>query len=273
MFIPPWEILEKMEQPNFRNIAERNSITEREVLSIIEMVKRGMEPSAKRIPVIENGKRQYYLVERRGVGVLNTKYGKFWEFEFAIDDDWENYSVIVRADIDKELLIPILKDESSLTLRIDSGCKTGQVFGDVTCECNEQLNQAMKTLTERGEGMIINVPAQDGRGMGISFKLATLWLQDTLGVDTVESASMIAPGGVIDIRTYSGIIGILKFFNISETSIINLASNNPKKARIFEENGYKLGDFIPVIIQPNKHTEKHLRAKQEKLGHIGLIDN
>ena len=59
--------------------------------------------------------------------------------------------------------------------------------------------------------MIINVPAQDGRGMGISFKLATLWLQDTLGVDTVESASMIAPGGVIDIRTYSGIIGILKF--------------------------------------------------------------
>ena len=65
-----------MEQPNFRNIAERNSITEREVLSIIEMVKRGMEPSAKRIPVIENGKRQYYLVERRGVGVLNTK---IWE--------------------------------------------------------------------------------------------------------------------------------------------------------------------------------------------------
>ena len=109
--------------------------------------------------------------------------------------------------------------------------------------------------------------------MGISFKLATLWLQDTLGIDTVESASILAPGGVIDIRTYSGVIGILKFFGIPESCAINLASNNPQKAKIFRENGYNLGDFVPVIVQPNEHTEKHLRAKQQKLGHINLINS
>jgi len=161
-----------MKQPNFKKLAERNSMTETEVLSVIEMVRKGMEPLLKRISVIEDGEPRYYSVERRGVGVLNTKYGKFWEFEFAIDDDWKNYSVIVKADINKETLTPSFKDMSNLVLRIDSGCKTGQVFGDMTCECNEQLDLAMKTLNDKGEGMIINIPAQDGRGMGISFKLS-----------------------------------------------------------------------------------------------------
>ncbi len=261
------------ESPNLDEIAARASMTEREVTNIIELVKKGMEPLSKRIPVIENGTRRYYAVERRGIGILNTKHGKFWEFEFAIDDDWANYSVIVKADINKETLTPTFKDKNNLVIRIDSGCKTGQIFGDLTCECSEQLDLAMKTLNDKGEGMIVNIPHQDGRGMGISFKLATLWLQDTLGVDTVESASILAPGGVIDVRTYAGVVGILRFFGIPESSIINLASNNPKKAKVFEENGYKIGDFVPIVIEPTEHTQKHLKAKQDKLGHIKLVNN
>lgn len=261
-----------MDLPNLGEIAKRNSISESDVVKTIEKVKKGMQPESKRIPITEDGVLKYYSVERRGVGVLNTEHGKFWEFEFAIDDNWETYSVVIKADIEIDTFTPKFKDQNSLMLRIDSGCKTGQVFGDLTCECREQLGLAMKTLAEKGEGMIINIPKQDGRGMGISFKLATLWLQEELGVDTVESASILAPGGVIDVRTYSGIIGILKFFWVPKSCVINLASNNPKKASVFEENGYKIGDFVPLIIKPNEQTEKHLRAKQDRLGHIKLID-
>lgn len=258
--------------PDLSKIAERNSMSEAELQKSIDIIKRGMLPETKRLPVTEDGILKYYSIERRGVGILNTEHGKFWEFEFAIDDVWESYSVIIKADVDTDTFTPKFKDQNNLVLRIDSGCKTGQVFGDLTCECHEQLDLAMKTLSEKGEGIIINIPKQDGRGMGISFKLATLWLQDELGVDTVESASILAPGGVIDIRTYSGIIGILKFFGISKSSTINLASNNPKKASVFEENGYKIGEFVPIVIEPNQHTERHLRAKQERLGHIKLVD-
>ncbi len=261
------------EKPDLSDIAKRNSKTEAEVTGTIEVIKRAMEPQSKRIPVIENGVRKYYSVERRGVGVLNTQYGKFWEFEFAVDDNWESYSVIVKSeDIDLKSFNPKFKDRDNLVLRIDSGCKTGQVFGDLTCECHEQLDLALKTLAEKGEGIIVNIPKQDGRGMGISFKLATLWLQDALGVDTVESASMLAPGGVIDTRTFAGVIGILEFFDIPKSCVINLASNNPKKASVFEENGYRVGDFVPVVIAPNEYTKRHLKAKQEKLGHIKLVD-
>ena len=254
--------------PNILELSQRNHLGESIVLEKIETIKRGMEPISKRIPVTESGSIRYYSVERRGLGPLNTKYGKFWEFEFAVDDNWQTYTALVKAEIDNESFKPFFRNENELVLRIDSGCKTGQMFGDLTCECADQLDLAMKTVSEKGEGMIINIPMQDGRGMGLNFKLATLWLQDELGVNTVESATMLAPNGVIDVRTYSGIIGILKFFEIPESTIINLASNNPKKASIFAENGYNLGCLVPIIIEPTEYTEKHLRAKQEYLGHI-----
>ncbi len=252
-------------------ISKKAKLSKWKTSKIINMIRRSMQPLSKRITVLENGVMRYYQVERRGIGVLNTSHGKFWEYSFAIDDQWQRYSVIVKAGINKDLLIPVFKNQKNLVLRTDSGCETGQVFNDLTCECTDQLHLAMKTITEIGEGMIICIPTQDGRGMGLTFKLATLWIQDVLELNTVESAALLAPGGVIDVRTYSGAICILKFFGILETCNINLATNNPKKAEIFAENGYSVSSHIPMVIEPNGHTKKHLLAKQKFLGHKNLI--
>ena len=239
--------------------------------SFLDLVKHAMEPFSKRIGVVENGALRYYSVERRGLGILKTRYGKFWQYSFAIDDQWEKYSAIVKAELDEELLIPVFRNKSELVLRTDSGCETGQLFGDLTCECSSQLKTAMKLLSKVGEGVIINIPRQDGRGMGLTFKLATLWLQQKLRVNTVESAALLAPGGVIDVRTYSGVVGILKFFGIPETCMINLATNNPEKVAIFGENGYTVNGSTPIVIKPTRDTRAHLHAKQQHLGHRGLI--
>lgn len=257
--------------PNVSDLSAKSNMSEAEVSNFLKLLKRSMEPFSKRINVVENGVTRYYAVERRGVGILKTVHGKFWQYNFAIDDQWKKYSVIVKAELDKDWLIPMFKNKDQLVLRTDSGCETGQVFGDLTCECRDQLHLALKTIENVGEGMIINIPRQDGRGMGLTFKLATLWLQDALGVNTVESASLLAPGGVIDIRTYSGVICILKFFGIPETCRINLATNNPKKAEVFVENGYTVEGYTPIVIEPNEHTEAHLQAKQKHLGHKGLV--
>jgi GTP cyclohydrolase II len=179
--------------------------------------------------------------------------------------------VIVKAELDLKTLNPIFSRKDQLVLRTDSGCETGQVFGDLTCECCEQLKLAMQTLTEVGEGMIINIPHQDGRGMGLTFKLATLWIQDALKVHTVESVSLLAPGGVIDVRTYSGVVCILKFFGVPSSCVINLATNNPEKVHVFGKNGYTVAkDLIPMVIEPTEHTAHHLRAKEQYLNHKNL---
>ncbi|MBI2459150.1 MAG: hypothetical protein HYV53_01185 [Parcubacteria group bacterium] len=261
-----------VKSPDMDEIIRKSGESAADVVAFLEIVKRSMEPLQKRIAVIEGGINRFYAVERRGVGVLNTVHGKFWQFSFAIDDQWEKYSVIVKAKLDLETFIPIFSQKDRLILRTDSGCETGQVFGDQTCECYEQLKLAMQTIAEVGQGMIINIPRQDGRGMGLTFKLATLWIQDALKVHTVESAGLLAPGGVIDVRTYSGVICILKFFEVPPSCIINLATNNPEKVGVFSENGYVVAkDFVPIVIEPNEHTVNHLRAKEEYLNHQGLI--
>lgn len=257
--------------PAMDKIAKANNLTLEEIDERISVIKAGMDTLAKRIPVIENGVKRYYSVERKGVGPVKTEFGEFWQFAFEIDDQWGEYTVILKADINRQWLVPVFKNTKELILRTDSGCITGQVFGDLTCDCMEQLRLAMKTISNAGEGIIIHIPRQDGRGMGIPFKLATLWLQEELGVNTVESASIVAPSGVIDVRTYSGVVGILKFFGIPETCCINLATNNPKKAEVFAENKYVVSGYTPIRIKPNKHTEHHLKAKQDHLGHQDLV--
>jgi 3,4-dihydroxy 2-butanone 4-phosphate synthase/GTP cyclohydrolase II len=253
---------------DLNEIAARNGMSRAEVEQFMTIVKNGMLPEAKIIPVTENGERRYFTVERRGVGPITTAYGIFWMFDFTIDDQWRKYTVIVKSHLDDKTFTPIFDDPTRLILRTDSGCETGQMFGDLTCECGDQLRLAMEAIGQAGEGMIVNIPHQDGRGMGLSFKLGTLWLQEALGVHTVESASMLAPGGVIDVRTYSGVVAVLRYFGIPESCEINLATNNSKKAKIFIENGYGLNDqFTPIVAEPTEYTRAHLNAKERFLGH------
>lgn len=257
---------------DIQEIANRNDMTTEEVEQLLAVAKRAMEPVTKRFHATEDNATRMYAVERRGVGPIKSPEGMFWQFDFLIDDYWEKYTVIVKAVLDGDFM-PLFKNRERLVLRTDSGCETGQVFNDSSCECREQLHLAMRKIEGVGEGMIIHIPHQDGRGMGLPFKLATMWLQNLLQLDTVEAASVLTPETLIDVRTYARVICILKFFNVPTTCKINLATNNPKKAGIFAVNGYTTGDFESMVVEPTGDTLRHLIAKQRHLGHIKLVDD
>ncbi len=259
--------------PNTKQIAEiakDKGVSFEYANRVVTEVKTALTPLSKRVNIVEDGQQREITVTRTGLGVLNTDFGAFYQFDFTISDKWEKYSVLVKAELDAKFN-PIFKRKDSVLLRIDSGCETGQLFGDRTCECKEQLELAMEDVKNAKEGIIIHIPRQDARGLGLPFKLATLTLQDRLGVDTVVAAHMLATDGNIDTRTYGGIAAILKFFEIQNSVAINLATNNPKKAEIFSENGFKVATFVPIVIEPTELTRRHLVAKQEELGHIKLI--
>ena len=123
---------------DFDKIAARNNMSREDLDTFMAVVQEGMLPMARRIPVIENGERRYYLVESRGVGPIVTAYGTFWMFDFSIDDQWEKYTVIVRSDLDNTKFRPVFQDPTKLILRTDSGCETGQMFGAWACLSNWQ---------------------------------------------------------------------------------------------------------------------------------------
>lgn len=245
--------------------------TRNHALTMIDLAQRSMRPFSKTIVVHENGQEQSFTVTRLGVGPLLTSQGHFWEYKFTIDDQWCEYTALVQAKLNANTLLPIFSNSHRVLVRLDSGCETGQLFGDITCDCAEQLKCAMTVIDEAGEGIIICIPRQDGRGKSTQFKLATLWLQNKLGLNTVQAASLLAEGKPIDVRTYAGAIAVLKFLGCSESMRFAVLTNNPHKLDVFAENGFD-AEAVPHVVATTEHTCHHLEAKGRCLGHTNLMD-
>lgn len=260
---------------NYDALARKYSITIEHIEESLERARRSLIPVTKRIEVVERGRSQVFEVTRRGVGPLKIQFGAesdpgpvhiFHHFSFAISDRWEKYSVIAKADL-TDGLDPSFQSHDGILIRTDSGCETGQLFGDRTCECRDQLIKSLRYIADLSQGMVVHIPHQDGRGLGLPFKLGTLRLQHELGVNTVESSSLLDPNGERDTRTYAGVIAILKFFGIATTVALKLVSNNPKKSLVFVENGWREPEEVDIHVPPTDLTRDHLAAKQQELGH------
>lgn len=268
-------------QVDIERVAAATGMTVADVIRFIRVVHSALSPVSRTFSVVEDGEEKTLTVTRVGIGPIVTEFGRFWQIEFEIDDEWGQYEVLLKADLDLGTLMPIFDTSKTIIVRPDSGCATGQRFTDRTCDCREQLHLTMKKIADVGQGIIIHMPTQDGRGKGLGFKLATLWLQDELEVNTVESASLLTHDGFIDVRTYGGAIAILKFLgvlggngdgpNSSDPARLIVAANNPEKGRVFVENGCVIVGRDPVAVAPTEYTLHHFQAKKSILGHAGLV--
>jgi 3,4-dihydroxy 2-butanone 4-phosphate synthase/GTP cyclohydrolase II len=68
----------------------------------------------------------------------------------------------------------------------------------------------------------------------------------------------------MDQRDYGVGAQILRHLNITR---LRLISNNPKKRAGLSGYGIEIVDTVPIEITPNKHNEKYLETKRDKLGH------
>jgi GTP cyclohydrolase II len=146
-------------------------------------------------------------------------------------------------------------------VRIHSECLTGDVFHSLRCDCGEQLELALQSISRDGRGMLV-YEHQEGRGIGLMNKLRAYELQD-LGADTVEANEQL--GFEADLRAYEMPAAILRFFGLRA---VRLMSNNPQKVAALERSGIAVVERVPCIVAASKSTEDYLRTKKEKLGHL-----
>ena len=59
-----------------------------------------------------------------------------------------------RAETALAMVLGNLTDAAPL-VRIHSECFTGEVFGSLRCDCNEQLEIAMRAIAAEGRGLVI----------------------------------------------------------------------------------------------------------------------
>ena len=182
---------------------------------------------------------------------MPTKYGMFELIAFKQLNTGDIHLAIKKGD---------WKIDEPIMVRVHSSCMTGDILGSLRCDCGDQLHKALKMIEEEGKGVVLYMN-QEGRGIGLLNKLKAYKLQEQ-GLDTVEANLQLGFG--MDERDYGVGAQILRHLGISK---MKLMSNNPRKRAGLLGYGLEVVDTIPIEIKPNKHNEKYLTTKRDKMGH------
>jgi GTP cyclohydrolase II len=146
-------------------------------------------------------------------------------------------------------------------VRIHSQCLTGDVFGSLRCDCRQQLEMALSLIAQAGAGVLV-YEQQEGRGIGLMAKLQAYELQDK-GMDTVQANEHL--GFKADHREFQLPAEILKALGLNA---VRLLSNNPQKVAALEAAGVNVTERVPCEVEPHAASEKYLKTKKQKLGHL-----
>jgi len=146
-------------------------------------------------------------------------------------------------------------------VRIHSQCLTGDVFHSLRCDCRQQLELALATITDAGAGILL-YEQQEGRGIGLMAKLRAYELQDQ-GRDTIEANLEL--GYKADCRLYELPAEVLKHLGLKA---VRLITNNPEKVEALELAGIQVMERISAEVPSEPTNELYLQTKREKMGHL-----
>ncbi len=202
--------------------------------------------------LIEYRRQTEMLVKRVVTTTMPSKYGEFTSHLYEDTLTGEHHVVLVKG---------VIEGARDILVRVHSQCLTGDVFGSMRCDCGDQLQKALRKISDEDQGVLLYM-RQEGRGIGLANKLRAYALQDQ-GHDTVEANLQL--GLPVDTRDYG--IGAQILADLGLTTI-RIMTNNPDKRVGIEGYGLTVVDRLPLETHPNEHNLKYLATKRGKLGHL-----
>jgi len=184
---------------------------------------------------------------------LPTIYGSFDVRVFRHDGE-PGESVVISMGQD------FRADEVVFT-RVHSECFTGEVLGSLKCDCQGQLDLALRRIAEQSRGVVVYL-RQEGRGIGLGNKIRA-YAEQAKGADTVEANHILGfPADLRDFGIAAPILGQLGIRRIA------LNTNNPQKIDALRDCGVEIVEVVPSLTEPNDHNRDYLRTKALQLGHL-----
>ncbi|MDB5182107.1 MAG: ribA [Candidatus Saccharibacteria bacterium] len=198
--------------------------------------------------------------------------GEIHSYGLILDGDpWQYYEIFTPHEIER------ISGED-LLVRVDSGCDIGQIYDDKGCDCRDQLHTALLEMQEVGNGLVIHIPSQDGRGFGAATKMETEGLKRGIEVvfnkgniepvDTVVAARMVL-GEDFDIRTYEGAGRVLASLGIKS---ILLKNDNRLKAEGLAAGGIRVTRKRTNTTGTDS-SRQHIEAKHKHVTYFGEDEN
>ncbi len=183
---------------------------------------------------------------------LPTEFGLFRGVMYrSLIDDKSHLALVMGSPGDQEQPL----------VRIHSECLTGDAFGSLRCDCGSQLREAMQMIAREGNGALLYM-RQEGRGIGLEFKLRAYALQEQ-GLDTVEANEQL--GFEADERDYTIAAQMLLDIGIKR---LRLITNNPRKVDGLSVFGIGVESRVPLILPGTEFNQHYLATKKSKLGHL-----
>lgn len=192
------------------------------------------------------------IVKREAEAFLPTKYGDFKLIGYVNHITKDEHVALVKDD----------NSEKEPLVRVHSECFTGDVLHSLKCDCNSQLHNSMKAISEYGKGAVVYMRNHEGRGIGLVNKIKAYHLQE-LGQDTVDAN--ISLGFASDLRDYSDAAQII--FDLGYNSF-KIISNNPEKIKGLQKYGLNITDIVKIESEETEYNKKYLKTKKEKMHHL-----
>jgi len=193
---------------------------------------------------------QRYRCEREVICVsqstasLPTKYGDFTIEVFRNRFTGIEHTLLsAKADLSKTPIV-----------RLHSECLTGDVLGSARCDCGSQLKLALRAIQQHGHGYLIYVRGHEGRGIGLTAKIAAYALQEE-GMNTYEANQAL--GYHSEQRDFSDAIEILKKLQLPTFTLL---TNNPYKINLLREASFNF-EVKSIQTTPTPQNRKYLSDK------------
>jgi GTP cyclohydrolase II len=213
-----------------------------------------------------NQKMPFLEVRKVADADFPTRWGQFriLGFEGIVDNPERCNDAIPAPATRIESAVALVMGDIHSTppiVRIHSQCLTGDVFHSLRCDCRQQLELALATITEAGAGILL-YEQQEGRGIGLMAKLRAYELQDQ-GLDTIEANLQL--GYKADCREFELPAEILKQLGLTQ---VRLITNNPEKVEALQLAGIEVVERISAEVPSEPTNERYLQTKREKMGHL-----